>query len=192
MKHLVSLVIAKLIQQEGLGADPEAQQAFGDWPVFAEASPDEPDNWITVRKTVGRNDGRLLGEGTLISHPGIQITVRSRRPEVGWTKANEIQQFIDTVGGWNSDRTAKISRNVLIGTYSYDIKNISGGTEPIPAGMDERQRSLYTINRVCTIQWTDTTNPVPVTYNLASLGYSGRGRIGYGGRGRMRFRTKTI
>ena len=52
--------------------------------------PDRPDNCITVYNTTPNEHGRVMHDGQMQRHHGIQVRVRSTTHPVGWAKAKAI------------------------------------------------------------------------------------------------------
>lgn len=82
-------VIEQLLIDLSLGTDP-GPPLVGDWPVYADVEPNNPDNCITCFDTVGVSHGRTMFDGRMQGMYGIQIRVRAKSKPVGWLKANAI------------------------------------------------------------------------------------------------------
>lgn len=90
LQHPHEKVVAALLVDLALGADPDAQP-LGSWPVYTTDEPGEPDNVVTVFDTEGTGDGRAMPTGEAMHHPGIQVRVRAADPLTGYRKADEIR-----------------------------------------------------------------------------------------------------
>lgn len=87
LSHAPSLIIAKLIQDLGLGTNPSASSA---WPIYVDFSPDTPDQLIVVFTSSGELKGKDHVVGEEAEHYGFQISVRSTSFSPGNSKARGI------------------------------------------------------------------------------------------------------
>lgn len=116
------------------------------WTVFVSFLPTSPDQAIAVYDTAALSDGRLMGTGERIEHPGFQIRVRgSNYPDVR-NKADEIALALDT----------QQNTSVTTSDGTFEILNISRLGGLIHLGIDEtdQRRHHITINAVTTIRKT--------------------------------------
>ena len=69
----------------------------GTWPVYVGATPDSPDDTITITDTSGKLDGRIMRTGETLKHEGAQIRVRSFSYNLAGVKARAIWDELGTV-----------------------------------------------------------------------------------------------
>jgi hypothetical protein len=126
--------------------DPEDGAA---WPLFVNAMPDDDiDNVATqcgaVYDTTGTQDLRS-SDGSWPEHPGIQLAIRARDYETGYSKIEDIANALDAVS----------NDTIVIGAYQYKIFNISRTSSIINLGMDNKstsRRFTFTVNFLLTIR----------------------------------------
>lgn len=135
-----SQVFYQFLVDQGIGTDPDLHQA---WPVYKVGLPgDKPDNAINVMDTEPLPDGRLLGMGERIEHPGIMVQIRALYYPDGWAKAKEIADQMDVI---NRDQ-------VMVESTIYLIQAVSrqGGVNHIRVE-ELRRREYFTVNALLTI-----------------------------------------
>lgn len=116
------------------------------WVVFVSFLPSSPDQAMAVYDTTALPDGRLMGTGERIEHPGFQIRVRGTHyPDVR-NKADEIALALDAQQG----------TSVTISDGTFEVLNISRIGGILYLGIDEtdQRRHHITINAVTTIRKT--------------------------------------
>lgn len=114
------------------------------WPVYSPTEPDRPDNCITVRTTVGRDNGRTAPDGENQGLFGIQIRVRSADEDAGFLKAEGIRSALETV---------HLNVVVTIGAVSYRIWCFAGIKDVIPLGKaPDSKRFLHTVNALISVR----------------------------------------
>ena len=145
LTHSPGDVIRHMLIDLGLGTLPSGDST---WPIFCPSEPDSPDSVITVRTTGGRDGGRFQTDGERQGHPGIQIRVRSHRPDTGWEKANAVAVALDAI----ANQTVPISDN----TYTVYAVTIKGNVIPIGPDSSKSERFLFAIN--ATVSLRDTTS----------------------------------
>jgi len=119
------------------------------WPVYVSHEPDGPnvaDNCVTVYDTTGKLDGRLMRTGEYIEHPGIQIRVRSKTYELGYSLLSQIRSKLD------------ITHNVhiTVNDISYLLQCISRTSPILCLGTESegKRRTLFTLNMTLTLKQT--------------------------------------
>lgn len=128
-------VIVSYLVAQGVFADSQATP----WPLFLGSEPDAGvDDVGTVFDTSGIKDGRLMEDGTIIHHYGIQVRVRSRDYEDGWDK---LKQACDQLAA---------AYNVTVGTWT--VHNVSIQGSPMSIGVDgTKRRRLFVANFLVTL-----------------------------------------
>lgn len=139
---LASYIIAQAI---GNMTDPD-DSALPDWPLFVSFMPDTSNvktECGALYDTSPIKDGRLMA-GQVISHFGIQLKIRSRTQVDGYAKAEAIAVALDTVQ----------NETQVVGSYTYQLYNISRQGSPVSLGMEEgnKGRYLFTVNLVLTMK----------------------------------------
>lgn len=148
--HPISQIISRLMVQKGLGTVPTTT-SVREWPIYISDLPNTPDHLIRVTDTQGRNVGRIQNTGEMLDYQGFQITIRGRRYDLTYMKAQSIADTFDTdvyyedVVLHNPDVTYKVQSI----TRTTDI-------QPIGSGISTRGRTLsdlvsFTINAVVCI-----------------------------------------
>ena len=94
----------------------------------------------SITDTVGTMDGRLT-DGEVIEHPGLQLRVRHRKPEVARQKIVDAVRVID----------AALRTQVEVAESAYRVDNISRTSNVIPLGVQEDQMQHFTVNMIVTI-----------------------------------------
>jgi hypothetical protein len=115
------------------------------WPIFVGFLPDQPDEAICVYDTAGFSDGRLMGDGTQIEHPGVQIRVKGKTYLETYGKIKEISLLLDA----QHDAVVSPAEG-----ETYIIQNISRQGTIMPLGLEEaggRRLHHFTINAVLTL-----------------------------------------
>lgn len=143
MKHSPADIVRSYLVDAGLGLLPGNEP----WPMHLPPMPDSPDNAVLFKNTAGLYDGRYMQTGEVITHPGVQVLVRSIDEPTAYQKAFQIARILDAV-----------CRNyVTVETSTYFIQSLSrrGDIIPLTNNKDiretERLRSLYSINYITTI-----------------------------------------
>lgn len=117
------------------------------WASSAEGELTEPEEVITVYTTQGITHARLMPNGENAESEGVQIRVRSFRPDVGWLKANAIRQAMSAIA------TGTL-QNVRIDSVLYLIYNFARIGQVLPLGKETgiSKRSLFTVNATVVIR----------------------------------------
>jgi hypothetical protein len=117
------------------------------WPLYVSYMPDSPgskNNAAAFYDTSGDKDGRLIRDGEVIQHYGIQLMVRSVTHVVGWAKTEEIASALDVLS----------NVTVTVGVYEYQFYNFTRTSPVISLGVEEgtKNRRLFTMNFIITIK----------------------------------------
>ena len=92
LTHSPAQIIQQLFVDLGIGTLPETDS---DWPISATQEIDgdtAPDDVITIYDTAARRDGRIMDDGVVVEHYGIQAKVRSRTFDDNHAKMNEMRK----------------------------------------------------------------------------------------------------
>jgi hypothetical protein len=114
------------------------------WPVYVGHMPAAPDNVIVVYDTAGRRDGRLMGSGANITHPGLQVRVRAQHYLDGFRKISDLSKLLAAV-----KRT-----QVVLGTNAYVVASVTQTGDILSLGRepDEKAREAFTLNGTITFR----------------------------------------
>lgn len=147
LPHPASDVVVSLLVHLGVGANADVHP-LGDWPVYANKEPDDPDEVIWVVVTAGRSHGRLQPTGQAPRHYGFQVTVRAADTMTGWAKADEIQREL---------AEQVYNEVVVVGSISYLVQCVSNIGDVIPLGSppSARGREMFTINALLCARQTE-------------------------------------
>lgn len=155
LTHSPAEVIQWLIVALDLGSDPDpANDALvGDWPVYFDSEPSNPDNCLTVYDTTGQNDGRTMIDGELLQHYGIQVRIRATDARTGWTKAQGIRK---TLSENDVQRTVHVVADGVDAVYT--LWNLARFGTVLRLGKDvsKTKRSLFTINFLASLRQEST------------------------------------
>lgn len=139
-----SIMRAYLIENDiGDITDPSDK---GDWPLYISHLPDSRSvktNAGAIYDTTGTSDLRsMTGQGYM--HPGIQIRIRSRDYETGYTKIEDIANALDKVS----------FSTITIGSLEYRIQNVSRSSPIVSLGVESgtTRRFHFTVNFLLTIR----------------------------------------
>lgn len=127
---------------------------LGQWPLYISGEPPSPDSCVTVFSTEGQGDARLMPNGQVIEHPGIQIRVRSPDFNTGRSYleglkinlAEKIVRYVVSVGPGTS-------------TNQYMVYAVTKFGRILEIGKEasHSRRSIFTLN--CMIAYSDITLP---------------------------------
>lgn len=116
-----------------------------DWASVVSNLPDDdslPDNSVGFYNTGGILDGRLMGTGKVVHHPGVMIRVRSDSDPTAYDKADTIYSRLGTIK----------REQVTIATETYRIESITVTTDIVFIGESEnRARTSYTIDMIMSV-----------------------------------------
>jgi len=123
----------------------EDLDSFQTWTAFVSYMPDTPDKAICIYDTTGVKDGRLMLNGAVIEHPGIQIALRSLDYTEGQAKMAALASVLDGVRNntvaMGSDEIYSLTNVSRTGTINYL------GIEIV----NDRRRHLFTVNAILTL-----------------------------------------
>ena len=116
-----------------------------EWPIYVGFLPDAPNDAICIYDTAGRMDGRVMGSGEQIEHPGIQVRVRGVNYLETQTKATAIAFYLD---GLNHVVVEVESDTVFV------VQNVSRAGGILSVGVEEsdKRRHHFTINATVTLR----------------------------------------
>jgi hypothetical protein len=135
-------VVARLLVDLGLGSLYNANLT---WPVYVGVEPNVPDEVVTVFDTAGRMLGSLMTGQQQEMH-GVQVRVRARTQEAGYTKCRQIAVGLDAV----------TLRTITIGGTTYLINNFNRTTDVIFLGQQkpESTRYIHVVNLLAHVRQT--------------------------------------
>lgn len=115
-----------------------------EWPIYISFFPDTPDKAIVIYDTAGIPDGRIMGTGERVEHPGVMIHVRDQSYVLAYTRSRDIALALD--GIYNSP--------IQSGSENWTIINASRTGDIIALGAEPegRRRQMFSINAVLTIR----------------------------------------
>lgn len=132
-------VIRHLLIQMGHGVLPSTRVVGTPWPISASKELPSPDETITVKNTQGSDDGRMMGNGRLVYHYGMQVRIRALDEQTGWVKAETLRAAL----------AESVKRTVVaVGANSYKVHAVTHIGPVIPIGDETPQskRKVFTIN----------------------------------------------
>ena len=143
-------IVGDLLIANSIGVIPTVGIAGGtdgtssDWPIYSVNTPDDPDNIIVVRDTIGVKQGRLMPSGINLVRPGFQALIRSLNYKHGNTKANAIAISL-------AEDVANAT--VTIGAVTYTVHAVSITSGPISLGksLEDSKRYLFAVNGTVSI-----------------------------------------
>ena len=116
MTHSPAEVIARLLQDTGIGTDPSDN---GEWPIYTDSSPNTPDNLIAIQDGGGRLQGRSMITGEKYEQKGITVLVRGATSPQSFTKAMAVSGELASLALSTlvvGASTYRITKIVLIGS----------------------------------------------------------------------------
>lgn len=141
LTHSPAHVVRQLLIDLALGVATDGEP----WVVKASAEPDVPDEVITVFDTAGQSDGRVMVDGELQEHQGIQVRIRSKDHPTGWARADRVQ----------SELARNVyDRTVHVGSEAYLVHSLNQIGPILALGKDSpnSKRSLFTVNMVVSLK----------------------------------------
>jgi len=114
------------------------------WSIYIGAQPPTPSNCITIYDTQGILDGRLIDDGEVITHFGIQIRVRSKEYEDGWEKITDICSIL------NAGKNETITKDSV--DYLLNGANQTTPVTPLGVEIESKRRFLFTVNYILTLK----------------------------------------
>lgn len=144
LTHSGEDITRRLLIGGSLGTDPSDQDS---WPIFAVSEPTKPDNCITVYATTNTLDGRVMNNGEIQEHLGIQIRIRSTDYVTGRAKAKAIADYLDET----VLRTA-----VTIDSSEYEVQCFNRRSAILHIGTElpTSKREVFTINYIADMRQT--------------------------------------
>jgi hypothetical protein len=144
LDHSQADILQKILVSAGLGTDPESES---DWPIAVESELSSPENTITIYSTPGTPDGRDMKTKEALEHYGIQVRIRGSNHPLGYLKAAEIRQKLETL----YRETTSLNRVTDNGTVEYRVNNAAriGSIFNLGPSPEAPGRRLFTIN--CTL-----------------------------------------
>lgn len=131
-------VVQQLLVDLGLGV---LGGTTGSWPIYKGYKPNTPDDCIVVYNSGAEMDGRIQSTGAEITHPAIQILIRSATDDAAESKGLAIQDVLQDIR----------RELVTVSSTTYLIQGIHRRTDLTPIGEEEKsRRRLFTINYVLT------------------------------------------
>lgn len=145
--HGPERIVAQLLVDRGWGSDPEtvypaghlnAGRPSGAWPCYDAAEPSGPDGWLAVLGAGPRGDGRLMPDGEMMFHYGVQVQVMGRDYATAATKAYDLVKRLTE---------AVYQQVVTVDATDYVVSNFAGVTAT-HAGREapNTKRTLFTLN----------------------------------------------
>jgi hypothetical protein len=144
MKHSPALIVRRLLIDEDAVASSVASDAS--WPCFVSQLPDEPDNAIALFDLDALNSIRLMN-GTFVSLPSIQVRLRSRSHEEGWSKMLNICTVLGE----------SIVVEVELDTSSYLLNNFVRRSGIFNLGREDEGKRRYFFTASFMVPITETT-----------------------------------
>lgn len=143
LQHSCADILRRVLIALDLGTDPtQYPNVLGEWPVYVDNEPSDPDNVLTVYDTSGRDGGRTMYDGERQENHGFQVRIRSSDHKTGFTRARAIAVTLD--------RNVYDEVVTLDGT-AYLVHAVSRTSDVIRLGKAPgSKRSLFTINALAT------------------------------------------
>jgi hypothetical protein len=139
MAHMPSDITAKVLIDLGLANNPG-----GSWPVYVGDQVDFPDTSINVLDRTGYSDGRVMNDGELQAHLGVQIIIRSATFPIGGAKMLALREAL---------AESVYLRNVTLDGTNYLIQCFSRISQGIHLGKEEPEsrRDIFTFDATLVI-----------------------------------------
>ncbi len=136
-------ILATYIRTQAEMTDPDDN---GAWPLYVSWMPDAGavTNCGAAYDTDGNKDGRLMSDGTVIQHFGIQLKTRCDDYNTGWTKLEAVAIDLDGL----------LNEAIVVGGNNYEIQNVSRKSLVTSLGAEEgtQGRQLFTIDLLVTVK----------------------------------------
>jgi hypothetical protein len=137
-------ILAKYLQDLAIVEDPVA---WSRWPIYISHMPDgddAEDECVAIYDTQGTLDGRMMENGEVIEHPGIQIKIRCTELAVGWWKAKNLVEALRNIH----------NEVISLSTFSFTVYNVSEASPILYMGVEEgtNRRQLFTVNFLATLK----------------------------------------
>lgn len=149
LNHSPADIIRKLLVDLSVGSLPSLSTTF--WPIYVARTPDTPDSVITITDVESVKNGRVMVNGEVQEHHGIQIAVRDPDFRIGYDKAREVAITLDETVYLN---LVSMDDSTGTGTSTYLVQSASRVGGVISAGKDvaTSKRNLFTINAVVSLR----------------------------------------
>jgi hypothetical protein len=134
LTHEPSKVLKQYMLQEGLFVAPYA----GDWPMWNSHLPEEVDDAAVVYDNPPQLDGRLMGDGEVLQHMGVNILLRNVDYSVGWLKLAAVMVVLSQV----------VNESVVVESTTYLLKSVTNVSGVIALGQEKgtKRRNLFEMN----------------------------------------------
>ncbi len=129
-------ILRRVIISLSLASDPELSSI---WPCYTGTEPPTPDSLITTYDVVGRDNGRIMQDGSRAQLYGVQVRVRSITHIAGYAKCREIAVALDT---------QVYDTIVQIASVNFIVHSVSRSSDVMALGKDvsSSKRSIFTLN----------------------------------------------
>lgn len=137
-----SMIIQAELILQGEFTDPTAK---GAWPLFVVQEPDltgVPNQCATLYDTTPVIDGIAMSTKELMQHYGLQLRARDPDYATGWNKLTDIINVLMELR----------QETVTVGANEYLVQSAVPTTGVIPLGVDDKRRSLFTLNFVVAVK----------------------------------------
>lgn len=147
LQHSPAEILQQYLVDKLVGVQPSDENAV--WPIFVGRLPDQdnvPANCIMVSNTDPNYDGRLMRNGQVIEHPGIQVRCRAVDYPTGYNKIKAVQVKLDSV------RKSEVG----IDSATYTVSSVKRFGGILQMGTDEQGREEFSLNATTTLIQTSS------------------------------------
>jgi len=118
----------------------------GVWPLYISMMPDDSDvedDCGAIYDAPGIVNARLMREGEVVEHHGVQIKIRSTDYETGYRKIRELALDLDAVK----------NQSITLGDNVYTVNNLArvGTIDYLGIEKESKRRYLFTVNFIACI-----------------------------------------
>ncbi len=122
LQHSAADICSRLLIALGAGSDPTIVDPItglptGTWPIYAAGEPPAPDEVIVVSDTASLYDARVMTDGSVERHYGIQVKLRTSLPQEGEAKTRVVEDLMNS---------GFYAYHITIDGYNYIIHSFSG------------------------------------------------------------------
>lgn len=112
------------------------------WPCYIAHLPNKPDQAMCCYDTQGTTDGRLMGNGHYIRHPGWQVRLRAYSYAGVVARAKLVQARLEAI----------LREQVDVDGVTYTITNVTQRSDILPMGQEPegQRRDEVTLNGTIT------------------------------------------
>lgn len=137
--HAPAQILGRRLIELNLAVHPEQVPFLTDWKVFTQSEPTDPDNVLTIYGTTSRPDARMMIDGSVQRHEGVQVRVRGTTQAISRARADAIQYALER---------SIYSNVVTIDGVQYLIHCMTNIGEVLHLGFESptSKRVLHTIN----------------------------------------------